>query len=103
MTLNPNSTGGWNDDLTGAIPNGPPTSDFGAGMFQPTASSIGTSNAMDPMALGIGSMSGIAGAEGENNDEYWNALIDGELTLTPSSSLRGSRRQAYWVQREVVG
>jgi hypothetical protein len=30
------------------------------------------------MALGTGTIGTGTGAEGENSDEYWNALIDGE-------------------------
>lgn len=71
--MNPTSVGGWNDDMSATLPNGPSTvSDFGAQMFYPA-----TAAPMDGMAMGIGSIPHV-GVEGENSDDYWNALIDGE-------------------------
>ena len=74
MGMNPNS---WNDDM-GAMPNGGPTSvntDFN------TMQGFGTIvPGMDGVGLGMGPMSSasnIGATEGENSDEYWNALIDG--------------------------
>lgn len=76
MAMNPNS---WNDDMT-SVPNGGPTSvntDFNT---MQGLNSIGSG--MDGMSMGMstgsmGNVTNISGTEGENSDEYWNALIDG--------------------------
>lgn len=72
--MNPTSAGGWGEDLSSTLPNGPPTmSDFGAPMFAPMSGPP-----MDGMALGVGTIAPSAAVEGENSDDYWNALIDGK-------------------------
>jgi hypothetical protein len=85
MGMNPNS---WNDDMT-AMPTTGSTSintDFGS------MQGFGTmSSGMDGMGMGMGTMASMtstgAPAEGENSDDYWNALIDGASGNLSSSSI----------------
>ena len=72
--INPNT---WTEDMSNAtMPNGPPTTstmtDFGP------VQGFGAAPGLDGMQMGAMGVPLVEGT-GENSDEYWNALIDGEF------------------------
>jgi hypothetical protein len=92
--MNPNA---WGEDMSNptTMPNGPPTTstmtDFGP------VQGFGAAPGMDGMQMGgMGAMGVPLGVEGtgENSDEYWNALIDGEWCIC-SGKADSSRYLGY--------
>ncbi|KAK1920862.1 fungal-specific transcription factor domain-containing protein [Papiliotrema laurentii] len=82
MTMNPASTNmNWNDELGGGLSGAPANSEFG--MSFNSAQPVG----LDGMTLGHGTVGPNGTIEGENSDEYWNALIDGILGTTGTAGL----------------
>lgn len=76
MTMNPASTNmNWNDELGGGLSGAPANSEFG--MSFNSAQPVG----LDGMTLGHGTVGPNGTIEGENSDEYWNALIDGGFRI----------------------
>lgn len=88
-----NTQNNWSDELNttrGSVLNTDYFTGPGSvGPMPPQFGNIGP--AIENMALGTGTIGTGTGAEGENSDEYWNALIDGELSLTSGSGERDRR------------